>query len=80
LYWWATAGDIFRIAYLFFGFNPRDSLQIFLRGVSDGRIKPSLTRPQGLSSHNVGNNFTLRKEKSPNRPDYYRRGDFFLAF
>jgi hypothetical protein len=61
-------------------FNQRDSRQKFLRRVSDGLIQPSLTRPQGLSSHNVGNYFTLRKEKSPNRLDYYRRGDFFLAF
>jgi hypothetical protein len=51
----ATAGDIFRIAYLFFSFNPQDSMQIILRRVSDGLIQPSLTRPQGLSSHNVGN-------------------------
>jgi len=55
LYWWATADDTFRIAYLFYGLNPRDSLRIFLRRVSDGLIQPSLTRPQGLSSHNVGN-------------------------
>jgi hypothetical protein len=80
LYWWATAGDIFRIAYLFFGLNPRDSLQIFLRRVSDGLIQPSLTRPQGLSSHNVGN-ISPRVSRSRRIVRIITGGAiFFLAF